>query len=187
MESTPQQQTAPDGKVKLPLSDQPVPLERDGFLRTLIRHLSGTLHDIVGLKEAEGFITIVGQRMGEEIDQMYRTTLQVPRLSARQVGEVCVDLKRRIQGEFRIVEETAEKIVFENSACPFGDKVLGRPALCMMTSNVFGTITADNLGYGKVVLQKTIANGDGHCRVVIYLQRNQESAALEGREYVGSE
>jgi hypothetical protein len=174
-----------DGKVHLVQQD--LPLERDVFLRTLVRHLAGTLQDIVGLKEAEGFVTIVGQRMGDEIDKMYRAALQVPRLSAEQVGEVCVDLKRRIKGEFSIIEQTDDKIVFGNTACPFAEKVIGRPALCMMTSNVFGTIAAENVGYGKVVLEKTIALGDPGCRVVVYLKRTDESAAAEGREYVGSE
>lgn len=44
-----------------------------------------------------------------------------------------------------------------NRACPFGDKVIGHPALCMMTSNVFGSIAADNLGYAKVVVEEAIA------------------------------
>jgi hypothetical protein len=174
-----------DGRVHL--EQESVPLERDVFLRTLIRHLAGTLQDIVGLKEAEGFVTIVGQRMGDEIDKMYRAALAVPRLSPQQVGEVCVDLKQRIKGNFSIVEQTPDKIVFANTACPFAEKVVGRPALCMMTSNVFGTIAAENVGYGKVVLEKTIARGDPGCRVVLYLNRTEESAAADGREYVGTE
>lgn len=171
----------------LPIAPGVLPLERDVFLRTLIRHLAGSLQDVVGLKEAEGFITIVGQRMGDEIDQMYRSALEVPRLSPQQVAEVCVDLKRRINGNFEILEQTAERLVFGNSACPFGDRVIDRPALCMMTSNVFGTIAAENIGYGKVVLEKTIALGDPGCRVVVYLQRTTDASAAEGREYIGSE
>lgn len=34
----------------------------------------------------------------------------------------------------------------------------------MMTSNVFGAIAAENQGYAKVALEKTIAQGDGHCK-----------------------
>jgi len=176
---------AKDGKVHLVTN--PPPLERDVFLRTLIRHLAGALQDVVGVREAEGFVTIVGQRMGDELDAMYRAALSVEKLSPEQVGQVCVDLKHRIKGEFSIVEETPEKIVFANSACPFGDKVLGRPALCMMTSNVFGTIAAENLGYGKVALEKTIANGDPECRVVLYIQRTAASDAADGREYLHAE
>jgi hypothetical protein len=103
------------------------------------------------------------------------------------VRDVCLDLKRRIQGAFYVISEDDEKIVFGNSVCPFGEKVIGRGALCMMTSNVFGTIAAENLGYGKVVLEQTIAKGDPGCRVVLYLERSEAAAAAEGREYLGSE
>lgn len=161
-----------------------VPLERDVFLRTLVRELSGTLQDIVGLKEASGFVSVVGQRVGEQIDAQYRLALGVPNLSREQVADVLVDLKRRIQGDFYIIEEDEEKIVFGNRACPFAEKVLDRPALCMMTSNVFGSIAAENLGYAKVELQKAIARHDPECRVVVYIRQTPASAAAEGREYV---
>ena len=45
--------------------DAQVELERDVFLRTLVRELSGTLEEVVGLEEASGFISVVGQHMGE--------------------------------------------------------------------------------------------------------------------------
>lgn len=160
-----------------------LPLERDLFLRTLLRHLAGTLQDVVGLEEASGFISVVGQEIGDEINQAYQKALAVSRLNREQVAEVLVDLKRRIQGDFYIVEQTDEKIVFGNRACPFAEKVAGRPALCMMTSNVFGSITADNLGYAKVVLEETIARGDRECRVVVFIKATEEAAASTGREY----
>jgi hypothetical protein len=94
-----------------------------------------------------------------------------------------VDLKRRIQGDFYIIEESDDKIVLGNRACPFEDKVIGRPSMCMMTSNVFGSIAARNLGYAKVELQQTIAEGHPGCRVVVYLRPTEESAHAEGREY----
>lgn len=160
-----------------------VPLERDVFLRTLVRELSGTLEDVVGLQEASGFINVVGQRIGEQINGDYKAALSVDRFSREQVAAVLVDLKRRIQGDFYVIHQDDEKIVFGNRVCPFGDKVHERPSMCMMTSNVFGAIAADNLGYAKVELQETIARGHGGCRVVLYLKRTPESAAVEGREY----
>jgi predicted ArsR family transcriptional regulator len=165
------------------LSELAVPLDRDLFLRTLLRHLAGTLQKVVGLEEASGFISVVGQEIGDEINQTYKNALAVSRLSREQVADVLVDLKRRIRGDFFVVEEDDEKIVLGNRACPFAEKVLGRPALCMMTSNVFGSIAADNLGYAKVVIEQAIARGDAGCRVVVYLKPTPEAEAAAGREY----
>lgn len=167
-----------------PLAHLDVPLERDVFLRTLIRELSGTLQDVVGLPEASGFVSVVGQRVGEILDAQYKQALQVSDLSREQIGPVLIDLKRRIQGDFYVIEETEEKIVFGNRRCPFAEKVIDRPALCMMTSNVFGAIASQNLGYAKVSLEKTIARGDGQCRVTLYLRPTDASDAAEGREYI---
>lgn len=163
-----------------------IPLERDVFLRTLIRELSGTLQDIVGLDDAAGFISVVGQRMGEQINDSYKGALEVDSLNREQVRDVLVDLKKRIKGDFFIIEEDEEKIVLGNRQCPFADKVLGRPAMCMMTSNVFGVIAAENLGYSKVVLEETIAQGAQGCRVVVYLKPTEEAVAEQGREYFGT-
>lgn len=159
-----------------------MPLERDSFLRRLLRELSGALEDVVGLEEAAGYISLVGAAMGEHINDEYRRALAVERLSRRQLGEVLVDLKRRIQGDFFILEEDENHIVFGNTACPFGDSVLGRPSLCMMTSNVFGAIAAESQGYAAVRLERTIAAGDPGCRVVVLL-RPDEAATPGAREY----
>jgi predicted ArsR family transcriptional regulator len=156
-------------------------------MRTLIRELSGSLEDVIGLEEASGYISVVGAAMGEQIGRDYRRALRVDRLSREQVRDALVDLKRRIQGDFFVVEESADKIVLGNRACPFAEKVIGRRSMCMMTSNVFGHIAAENLGYAKVELQQTIAEGHPGCRVAVYLKPTEESEAAEGREYVRSE
>jgi len=169
------------------LQNLDVPLDRDVFLRNLIRELSGTLQEVVGLEEASGFISVVGQTMAQQMEQDYRAALAVSPLSREQVAAVLVDLKRRIQGDFYIIEQTDEKIVLGNRACPFGEKVTDRPAMCMMTSNVFGSIAAENLGYAKVELQETIATGAPGCRVVVYLKPTPEAEAKQGREYFKGE
>ena len=169
-----------------PMEALPVPLERDVFLRTLIRELSGTLQDVVGLDEASGFISVVGQRIGDQINQDYKRALAVDKLDRHQVKQVLVDLKRRIQGTFYVIEENEDKIVLGNNNCPFAEKVIGRPAMCMMTSNVFGVIAAENLEQAKVVLNQTIAQGAPGCVVTVYLTNTEESMAAVGREYFKS-
>lgn len=52
-----------------------VPLDRDVFLRTLIRELSGALEDIVGIEEAAGYISLVDAAMGEQMNEDYVSSL----------------------------------------------------------------------------------------------------------------
>lgn len=163
-----------------------IPLDRDVFLRSLVRELAGTLEDVVGLDEAAGFVSVVGQTIGAQIGADYKRALGKPKLSRAEIAEILTDLKRRIQGDFFLIEQDETKIVLGNRACPFGDKVRDRRSMCMMTSNVFGSIAADDLGYAKVELQKTIAAGDRQCRVVVHLARTADAEAAAGREYFGA-
>jgi predicted ArsR family transcriptional regulator len=165
------------------LKDLQLPIEPDWFMRSLIGELAEALQNVVGVQDAAGYISVVASRFGDAIDSSYRQGLAVEQLNREQVAAVLVDLKRRINGNFFIVEESADKIVLGNSACPFGDKVIGRPSLCMMTSNVFGRIAANNLGYAKVELQETIAQGHPNCRIVIHLGVPGDHSATPGRDY----
>jgi predicted ArsR family transcriptional regulator len=171
----------------LPLRTLDLPLDRDRFMRTLLRELAGTLQDVIGLEDASGFVSVVGQNMGRQIDHDYRKALGAKRLGREQVAQVLVDLKARIAGDFYIVEQDDEKIVLGNRACPFGEKVMDRPALCMMTSNVFGSIAAENLGYAKVELGETIAAGFPGCRVIVHRRPSAAAEAASGREYFGGD
>ena len=173
-------------KGKTVISELSISIDRDVFLRSLLRELSGTLEEVVGLDEAAGFVSIVGQHIGEWMDSEYRKAMNTAQLDLQQVSDVLVDLKKRIEGGFYIESMDQDKIVLGNTHCPFGDKVLQRPSLCMMTSNVFGTVSAENLGYACVCLDKTIANGDGECKVTIYLKQDNTGGVGHGREYFKS-
>lgn len=154
--------------------------DRDMFTRELLRELSGVLEDTVGLDEAEGFIALVGGRLGERMDAEYRAAAGMTRLDPDHVAAALVDLKARIRGGFSVEALEPDRIVLTNTHCPFGDYVEGRNSLCMMTSAVFGRIAANNLEYARVELQETQARGDPGCRVIIHLTEGEV-----GREYFG--
>ena len=59
------------------VSNLDIPLERDVFMRTLIRELSNTLQKVVGSDQASGFISVVGQVMGKQMDNQYRQALNL--------------------------------------------------------------------------------------------------------------
>jgi hypothetical protein len=48
-----------------------------------------------------------------------------------------------------------------------------------------GTVeaAAENLGYAKVVLEETIAQGAAGCRVTVYLKPLPDTQRIPGREY----
>lgn len=164
--------------------DADLDLDRDLFLRTLVRELAGVLERTVGLPDAEGYMSAVGRRVGAWIDRDYRAALDTDRLDRAQVADVLTDLKRRIGGSFDLVEQTPSTLTYHNGRCPFGDRVLDRQSMCMMTSNVFGVVAADNLGYARVELEETIAQHDGRCVVRVHLDRDELGEAA-GREYFG--
>lgn len=152
---------------------------RDNFFRDMLRDISGALEDVVGLDEAEGYFAVVGALMGERIWKAYQSERTDP-ITCADVPDLLVDLKDRIGGTFRIENQSAQSATFCNGTCPFGDRVAGRQSLCMMTSNVFGFIAAEANGYARVDLEKTIAAGDGMCRVTVHFAKDAEG---HGREY----
>jgi len=161
----------------------PVPLEPNEFFRSMLREISGVLESVVGLDEASGFVSLVGASIGEQIDREYRVALKAKKLTRQQVAAVLGDLKRRIDGDFYVIAQDQERIVLGNRRCPFGDKVIGRPSLCMMTSNVFGRITAQSMGYARVELAETIARGAPECRIVVHLTLDAQDDEPSGTEY----
>ncbi|QHQ34206.1 methanogen output domain 1-containing protein [Algicella marina] len=154
--------------------------DRDIFLRELMSELASVLEDSVGLSEAEGFIALVGNRIGEMMNAEYLSAADTAKLDIHQVANALVDLKSRIDGGFSIESIDARRIVLVNTRCPFGRYVNGRYSLCMMTSSVFGRIAANNLGYARVELAQTISQGDPGCRVIVHLAEGGG-----GREYFG--
>lgn len=161
----------------------PIPLDRDRFVRDMLRDFAASLEARIGAQQAAEFAAEIGERTGAQLGTYYRAALKSLNLNREDVAAVLVDLKRRIEGDFYIIELTDEKIVLGNRACPFGAKVIDRPALCMMTSSVFGSIASQNLGYAKVELKETIARRDKECRVVVYFRPSAESERAPGREY----
>ena len=159
-----------------------VGLDREIFFRRMLRELAGTIEAIVGVEEALGYVSAVGAAIGDWINAAYHAQMGPEDFDLSTVAAVFVDLKNRIDGGFYVVSVDPQKIVLGNSRCPFGDDVHDRPSLCMMTSNVFGRIAADNLGYARVDLEETIARGAERCHITVHLVPLKDARPDE-REY----
>jgi predicted ArsR family transcriptional regulator len=158
-------------------------VDRDAFVRTILSNLVASLDDVIGGHDARGFVSVAGQAVSAQLDARYRAALGVDRFDRATVAEVLVDLERRIHGDFHVISQDDDRIVFGNRACPFAEQVHGRPTLCMITSTVFGRIASEHLGYAKVELQETIAEGHGRCSVAVHLKSGPGTDAVPGRVY----
>lgn len=141
------------------------------FLQALVVQLAATLELQHGPDAAERAVAQVGADVGGQMEAEYRRARGITgRLTPAQLADCYVRLKHAINGGFSAIEVTDERIVLVNTRCPFGTDVLRAPALCRMTSSVFGGIAARNGDDGAaVVLQERIAVGDLGCRVVVHL------------------
>lgn len=165
----------------------PLPgLEKDSFMRCVIRELAGILEDTIGEQEASAYINHVGLLIGRALNRDYRIACGTSRLDPMQVAAALVHLKKRIDGGFSIEAIDDAAITLVNSACPFGDKVIGRPTLCRMTANVFGHIAAENLGYARVGIEEAIARGDARCRVIVSFKKMQNEPQTNETDFFGS-
>ena len=160
---------------------------REAFLRAIVVQLSQAVETNHGPDAAEAAVAQVGTDIGWRMEEEFRQAEQVVgRMGPEQLGRCFVRLKHAIDGGFTVVEATPERIVLENTRCPFGDSVLRAPALCRMTSSVFGGIAARNTPNAvAVLLEERIAVGDPGCRVVVSLAPLADDAAAFAHHYRG--
>lgn len=158
-----------------------VDLARDTFVLKLLRELTGAMETVVGTEEASAYLSQVGGVIGSWLNAAYHGELGPADFDVPTVAQIFVDLKARIDGDFYVMRIEPDRITLGNRRCPFGDYVKGRTPLCMMTSNVFGRIGADNFGYARVELEKTIAAGHGGCEVVVHLTPREGGGRREYR------
>lgn len=159
---------------------------KEAFLRALVVQLAQSVERVSGPSQSERAVAQVGTDVGGQMEAEYRLARSVVgRMSTEQVADCLVRLKKAIDGNFAITELSDDRIVLTNTACPFGDVVQRAPALCRMTSSVFGGIAARNspTGTASVLLEERIAMGDAHCRVVVHLGAAPEDVAPHAHRY----
>lgn len=158
---------------------------RESFLRALVVQLAQAIERTGGPALAEEAVAQVGIDVGSQMEAEYRQAADVVgRLAPEQLTECYLRLKHAIDGRFHVIEVTDDRIVLGASRCPFGDVVQRAPALCRMTSAVFGGIAANSHGEATVVLEERIAVGDPECRIVVHLGTGPD-APEAGHRYVG--
>ncbi len=143
---------------------------RDAFLRALVVQFARNVESMQGPAIAEPVVAQVGTDVGGRMEEAFRAAHDIDGdLDLEQISSLLVELKGAIGGDFFIIDANNDRIVLGNSHCPFGDAVKMAPALCRMTSSVFGGIARRNRGAAAVDLEQRIAVGDRQCRVTVWL------------------
>ncbi len=158
---------------------------KESFLRALVVQLAQAIEVQHGQDAADAAVAQVGTDVGGQMEDEFRAAMSITgRMSPEHMGVCYVRLKHAIDGGFRVVEATPERIVLVNDRCPFGEAVQQAPSLCRMTSSVFGGIAARNSdGGATVMLEERIAVGDPGCRVTVELNVPEDAAAPEAHHY----
>ena len=172
----------------LPMLEESLPgggFGKEAFLRALVVQLAQTIEVQHGQDSADAAVAQVGTDVGGRMEEEFRLAMMITgRMTPEQMGRCYVRLKHAIDGGFRVLEASTERIVLVNDRCPFGPAVRQAPALCRMTSSVFGGIAARNSDHGaSVLLEERIAVGDPGCRVIVELNVPHTSAAPEAHHY----
>lgn len=172
----------------LPMLEESLPeggFGKEAFLRALVVQLAQTIEAQHGPDPADAAVAQVGTDVGGQMEEEFRLAMAITgRMTPEEIGRCYVRLKHAIDGGFRVVEASPERVVLVNDRCPFGTAVLQAPALCRMTSSVFGGIAARNSEDGaSVLLEERIAVGDPGCRVVVDLNVPKSQAAPEAHHY----
>ncbi len=172
----------------LPMLEEALPgggFGKEAFLRALVVQLAQTIEVQHGQDSADAAVAQVGTDVGGQMEDEFRAAMTITgRMTPEQMGACYVRLKHAIDGGFRVLEATEERIVLINDRCPFGSAVHQAPSLCRMTSSVFGGIAARNSDDGaSVMLEERIAVGDPGCRVIVDLNVPKAAAAPEAHHY----
>jgi DNA-binding NarL/FixJ family response regulator len=158
----------------------------EAFLRSLIVEMAQTVEADHGPDVAASTVAQVGADVGGRMEDAYRAARRIAgRLTADEIADLYVRLKGAIGGDFYVIHADERKIVLGNRRCPFGAVVQREPALCRMTSSVFGGIAARNADQSAVVLEERIALGDPECRVVVWLGDNVAADSPAAHRYSG--
>jgi anti-sigma regulatory factor (Ser/Thr protein kinase) len=176
------------GSAALPMLEESLPgggFGKEAFLRALVVQLAQTIEVQHGQDSADAAVAQVGTDVGGQMEEEFRLAMAITgRMTPEQIGRCYVRLKHAIDGGFRVLEATPERIVLVNDRCPFGTAVQQAPSLCRMTSSVFGGIAARNSDRGaSVLLEERIAVGDPGCRVIVDLNVPATAAAPEAHHY----
>jgi DNA-binding CsgD family transcriptional regulator len=127
----------------------------------------------------------IGVQIGRRVSEQHRLTHgQSLPFSRKEYGRcLSQSLPDQMGWPCSLLEETADRLRFGISSCPFGRSAADGLDFCWLTSGVFGGVAADQFGYAKVCLTRGEGAPPRNCCVTVYIRKTDESVAAEGTVY----
>lgn len=122
----------------------------------------------------------IGTRLADQV--YYKLKSQGKnKITTTEYADYIVDISNKLGGNFKVLDYSNDSVTIASSKCIFGD----RPShtLCKIISGIYGGLSVHCFGYGKVVLEKTIAEGSKSCEIKIYSKRTKASDEHVGLEF----
>lgn len=90
--------------------------------------------------------------------------------TTKQTADASCSIMNRLGGGFATENADEKSYTVINKKCPWGDYGNINPVLCMLTRAIFARIGIHVFKNISVDVKKTIAGGDGHCLVEVFVE-----------------
>lgn len=89
--------------------------------------------------------------------------------NTRQTADISCSILNRMGGSLSVENVNEKGYTVKNKKCPWGEYGNINPMLCMLTKAIFARICIRVFKEFDVDVKKTIAGGDGHCLVEVFI------------------
>jgi hypothetical protein len=117
----------------------------------------------------------VGIAFGQEVSQSYREFFNLRRLSPEYLPGLIFEVSYKTGGGFMLYRTFEGGVVMQSTRCPLPGALWGNAGLCEACKGCVAGVVADNTGYAKVHLAKSLMRGFKSCLMVVYFEKTKKT------------
>lgn len=156
-------------------------LDRELYLELVLSELFGTLNDIVGNVEAQGYFAVVGNKVGRRLNNIILQNYGTDRLDRNQLVKVFEFLCHSTSSDFSTHGSGNEVMEFRK-VYPPSDIKIERSYVHSVASSIVGYIAAHSAGHVRVRLTQETDREDGVYGMTLYLNQQEGEGSVYYKE-----
>jgi len=111
------------------------------------------------------------QQMSKHVEALvWQKYIRELPVNPEQTANISCSVMNRLGGCFSVESVGENKYTIINKKCPWGDDI--NPVLCMLTKAIFARIGVHVFNDIDIAMTKTIASGDGHCLIQVFVRKD---------------